>query len=113
MSYEIPQQLQYEEKIIFGLTFKQLVHAMIFVLPAFIIFVKTDFGIYFKVMVGGGLIGIACLFMFFSLLSYIRNTISWLKFREVSINQQKMFQFIGIEKIQDGNVYVSQTKKSL
>lgn len=113
MPYEIPQQLQYEEKIVFGLTFKQLIYALIFGLPAILIFIKTNLGIYIKVIFGGGLIGVACLFMFFNFSSYIRNMISWLKFREVSISQQKMFQFIGIEKIQNGNVYVSQTKKSL
>ena len=30
MSYEIPQQLEYKEKIIFGLTFSQLLYALIF-----------------------------------------------------------------------------------
>ena len=113
MPYEIPQQLQYEEKIVFGLTFRQLIYALIFGLPAILIFIKTHLEIYLKVLLGGGLIGIACLFMFFNFSSYIRNMISWLKFREVSISQQKMFQFIGIKKIQNGNVYVSQTKKSL
>lgn len=112
MPYEIPQQLQYEEKIVFGLTFKQLIYALIFGLPAILIFMKTHFSIYLKVILGAPLIGLACLFMFFNFLSYIRNMTSWFKFREVSINDPKMIQFLGIEKIKDGNVYVSQTKKS-
>ena len=111
MPYEIPQQLQYEEKIVFGLTFRQLVYALVFGLPSIMIFMKTHFSIYLKIIIGAPLIGLACLFMFFNFFSYIRNMISWLKFREVSINQQKMIQFLGIEKIKDGTVYVSQSKK--
>ncbi|MDP2909182.1 MAG: hypothetical protein Q8N77_05230 [Nanoarchaeota archaeon] len=30
MSYEIPQQLEYQEKVVFGLTFSQLAWAMLF-----------------------------------------------------------------------------------
>jgi len=30
MSYEIPQQLEYREKVVFGLTFSQLAWAMLF-----------------------------------------------------------------------------------
>ena len=112
MPYEIPQQLQYEEKIVFGLTFRQLVYALVFGLPSIMIFMKTHFSIYLKIILGAPLIGLACLFMFFNFSSYIRNMISWLKFREVSINQQKMIQFLGIEKIKDGTVYVNQSKKS-
>ncbi len=112
MPYEIPQQLQYEEKIVFGLTFRQLVYALLLGLPAILIFMKSHLSIYLKVTLGAPLIGLACLFMFFNFSSYIRNMLSWFKFREISINHQKMFQFLGIEKIKDGCVYVSKTKKS-
>ena len=38
MTYQIPQQLQYKEKIMFGLTFKQLAYASIFGFIAFVFF---------------------------------------------------------------------------
>ena len=113
MPYEIPQQLQYEEKIIFGLTFKQLIYSAIFGAPALFVFMKTHFGIYVKLAIGAPLLGLACLFMFFNFSSYIKNMTSWLKFREVSIMQPKMVQFLGIEKIKDGVIYVKAAKKSL
>lgn len=112
MPYEIPQQLQYEEKIIFGLTFKQLIYGAIFVIPALIIVLMTKFNLYIKVFIAMNLVGIAVLFMFFNFSSYLRSLISWLKFRQVSLMQPKMIQFLGIEKIENGVVYVSKNKKT-
>ena len=113
MSYEIPQQLQYEEKIIFGLTFKQLFYAAIFGLPTIFIFFKTRLDIYIRATFAVLLLGIASLFMFFNFSSYLKNIMGWAKFRELSRMDPKMIQFIGIEKIQNGVVYVGKTKKSL
>ena len=111
MPYEIPQQLQYEEKIIFGLTFKQLLYAILFLSPATIIFFKTHLNIYLKSTLAAILAVIAALLMFFDISSYFRNMIHWLRFREVSIMDQKMIQFLGLEKIENGVVYVSKNKK--
>ena len=111
MSYEIPQQLQYEEKIIFGLTFRQLFYAAIFGIPCIIIFFKTKIDIYIKVIIAAPLLGIASLFMFFNFSSYLKNILNWAKFREIKMMDPKMLQFIGIEKIQNGVVYVCKTKK--
>ena len=36
MAYQIPQQLEYKEQIIFGLTLRQVIYAIIFGLLAFI-----------------------------------------------------------------------------
>ena len=113
MSYEIPQQLQYEEKIIFGLTFKQLVYAIIFILPALIIFLKSDWNFYLKLGTCVTLIGIASLFMFFEFSSYLKDFFTWLKFRKVWLMEPKMIQFLGIEKIENGVVYVWKTKKPI
>lgn len=112
MSYEIPQQLQYEEKIIFGLTFRQLFYAALFVIPCLIIFFKTKIDIYIKVVISAILLGIASLFMFFGFSNYISNILNWTKFREMHITDPKMIQFLGISKIQNGVVYVSKAKRA-
>ena len=112
MSYEIPQQLQYEEKIIFGLTFRQLFYAAIFGIPCIIIFFKSKIDIYIKVIITSLLLGIASLFMFFNFSSYIKNILSWTKFREMRMMDSKMIQFLGIAKIQNGVVYVNKTKRT-
>ena len=46
--YEIPQQLEYKEKIVFGLTFGQLMYAMIF-LPFAVIFFRLNVAMPVKV----------------------------------------------------------------
>lgn len=111
MPYEIPQQLQYEEKIMFGLTFKQLIYAAIFIVPALIIFLKTNLDIYIKIFIATILIGLGSLFMFFSFSSYLSELLTWFKFREIFLMEPKMIQFLGIEKIENGVVYVWKTKK--
>ena len=111
MPYEIPQQLKYEEKIIFGLTFKQLVFAVIFIFPALFIFLKTSWNMYVKVTLGALLIGIAFLFMFFDFFNYLKDLISWLKFREAWLMEPKMIQFLGIETIKNSAIYIWKTKK--
>jgi hypothetical protein len=80
--YEIPQQLEYKEKIVFGLTFGQLMYAMIF-LPIAIVFFRMNipfsvkiFLIFIPVSLAGG-------FMFFDLSSKIKNWYWWYKFREI------------------------------
>ena len=113
MPYEIPQKLQYEEKIIFGLTFKQLVYSIIFIFPALIIFLKTNFNIYVKVSIAVILVGLAALFMFFSFSSYVSNMLTWFKFREILLMESKMIQFLGIEKIENGVIYVWKSKKPI
>lgn len=112
MPYEIPQQLQYEEKIIFGLTFKQLLYAAIFIIPALAIFLRTKLDIFLKIGIGIILVGIASLFMFFNFASYMKDMLSWLQFREVKLMDPKMIQFLGIKKIDKEVVYVSKTKKA-
>ncbi len=105
MSYEIPQKLQYEEKIIFGLTFKQLVYALIFLMPALFICMKTNWHIAIKGTIATLLIAIACLFMFFDFQSYLKNIFIWFKFREAFFMDKKMKEFIGVTKVENGVIY--------
>ena len=111
MAYEIPQQLQYEEKIVFGLTFKQLAYAALFIIPALAIFLRTNWNLYLKVTIGFILIGAAALFMFFNFAAYLRDFVAWYKFREAHLMDPKMIQFIGLKKIDKGVVYANKAKK--
>lgn len=110
MAYEIPQQLQYEERIIFGLTFKQLVYALSIGSPALLITFRTKMPFYAKATFLIILMAMACLFMFFNFSAYLLDLYSWLQFREASLMDLRMIKFIGIGKIQDGVVYVYKTK---
>jgi len=106
MPYEIPQRLQYEEKIIFGLTFRQLAYAAIFIVPALIIFLKTKLDLYLKIVISFALISLAAMFMFFNLQNYIKNMFSWMRFRKAGLMDKKMKEFLGIAKIEKGVLYV-------
>ena len=104
--YEIPQKLQWEEKIIFGLTYKQLAYAVIFGTPALTIFVKTNWHMFAKIIIAVFLISIGSLFMFFNLLGHLKNILHWIRFREAFLMDKKMKDFVGIERIENGIVYV-------
>jgi len=104
MAYEIPSQLEYSEKIIFGLDFKQLAYATLFGLIDFVIFFKTGFSITVKVclvllptFLGAG-------FMFFDLDKYLKNFYHWLRFRKTN----DLKKFTGIKEI---NEYVHTDKR--
>ena len=111
MAYEIPQQLQYEEKIVFGLTFRQLAYALLFGLPALAIFFRTNWILPIRVTLSLVLFGTACMFMFLSLSSSIKNLASWFQFRDIKLMDDKMIQFIGIEKIEKGVAVVNSNKR--
>jgi len=90
--YEIPQQLEYKEKIVFGLTFKQLMYAMIF-LPFAIIFFRMNISLPAKVFLIFIPVSLSAGFMFFDLSSRIRNWYWWYKFRKIkeSTKLKKLF----------------------
>jgi len=81
--YEIPQQLAYKEKIVFGLTFEQLMYALIF-LPIAIIFFKMNIQLPVKIFLIAIPVSLAGGFMFFDLLSKIKDWYWWYKFREIT-----------------------------
>ena len=93
--YEIPQQLEYKEKIVFGLTFGQIMYAMIF-LPIAIIFFKMKIPLPVKVFLMLIPVSLAAGFMFFGLLSKIKNWYWWYKFREIK-EHEKLKKLFGAE----------------
>jgi len=111
MTYEIPQQLEYKEKIIFGLTFRQLAYALGFGLLAFLCY-RNIAQFYLKFI----LIIISCLagagFMFLNLEQYLKNWRYFLSFRQAKLLQKKMDNFIGIEKVEGHLAAIKQKKKN-
>ncbi|MFH1972099.1 MAG: DUF87 domain-containing protein [archaeon] len=80
MSYEIPQQLEYQEKIIFNLTFKQCIYATIGGLIDFALFFKTGFSTTTKI----------CLMIIPTIIAI---GFIYLKFDEQIVNFYHYFQF--------------------
>ena len=77
MAYEIPQQLEYKEKIIFGLTFPQLAWASLFLPIALIIFFKTGWNLYVRGFIASIFICLAIGFMFLDLWHHAKNILLW------------------------------------
>jgi len=106
MTYEIPQKLHYEEKIIFGLTFRQLVYVPFFIIPALMIYLKSHLPFLMRIALSALLAAIGILFMFFNLLGYLKNLVSWMRFREARMTDQKMKEFLGLKKVEKQVLYV-------
>jgi conjugal transfer ATP-binding protein TraC len=104
MPYEIPSQLQYSEKIIFGLDFKQLTYATIFGLLDFAIFFKTPWSITIKVSLMIVPTMLAVGFMFFDLDRFAFNIYHWLRFR----GTENMQKYIGVKEVDE---YIHTDKK--
>jgi len=107
MAYQIPQQLEYKEKILFGLTFEQLAIAGIFSLPAIALLLGTPFPIATRVFLALIPVSLACLCMFSKLPHRIKALVKWLRYKEIKLYDEnseiskKMQEFIPIKDIKD------------
>jgi len=101
MTYEIPQQLQHKEKILFGLTFTQILWGLFFSLFIFII-VKLPIDGVSKFILAMFPSVLAVLFIFFNAGEWIKNILAYLKFRSAGMNSQSMKNLVEITKIDKG-----------
>jgi conjugal transfer ATP-binding protein TraC len=108
MAYQIPQQLEYKEKIMFGLTFKQLMYGFIFGLLSIAIFrgiPNLFLSILFTIV--PSCLGIG--FMFLNLEERLKEFYYFLRFRDPSATQ--LNAFFGVDRIEKGLIITSQKKK--
>jgi len=110
MSYQIPQQLEYKEKIMFGLTFKQLMYAFVFGLTG-ILFYKTITNPYAKysLIFTSSMLGIG--FMFLSFDKLLKNYVIFFKNRKLTKDSIKLQQFLGIKNVEEKCIILSTNKK--
>jgi hypothetical protein len=108
MAYQIPQQLAYQEKIMFGLTFKQLLYAFLFGTISLLIFRKISnltLGIILATI--PSVIGLG--FIFFDLEEKIKNYYLYCKLRKSE--NKKLAELFGIKEIKDNLIITSKNKK--
>ncbi len=104
MAYEIPQQLQHKEKIIFGLTFIQLVWALVFGLFIFFILqLDASLTVKFSFALFPSIIGI--LFVFFDLSTWIKRLFYFVQFRSANLQSKKLKKLININKVDNDVIY--------
>ncbi len=101
MAYEIPQQLQHKERILFGLTFSQIAWASLFIFIDLLIF-RLPFPMAVKSAIALFPTTVGVLFVFFDMNKWIRYISSFLKFRSAKINSLNMKQLININKVENG-----------
>ncbi len=107
--YEIPQQLEYKEKIIFGLTFQQLIYALIFFPILFVILFRINAPLSTRISIAIFPFAIACGFIFLNLSFHVKNWIIWFKSREVK-TKEKMERWFYIKEIKN-NLIITKNKK--
>lgn len=110
MAYEIPQQLEYKEKIMFGFNFKQLAYLFIFTPILFVIFFKTTWhnGIKISLMSIFGGLGIG--FIFLELDKHITNWFYWFKSKRLELDH-KLASFIPIKEVSNGLIVTKDNRK--
>ena len=100
MAYEIPQQLQHKEKIIFGLTFSQIMWASLFLFALLIIF-RLSISLTSRFIIASIPLTIGILFVFFNFNKWLSYIISFIKFRSATLNSKNMKKLVEIKKIEN------------
>jgi len=111
MAYEIPQQLEYKEKIAFGLTFKQLAYALFFGFIAFVIHKRMELLTLKWTLISISLL-LGSAFMFLDIEKHFKNWKHFLTFRKAQLLDNKTKKFIGLQKIEGSLAHIKQNKKS-
>ncbi len=110
MSYEIPQSLQYKERIIFNLTLDQLLYATGFGIASFLVYAKTHFSIPVRISLALVPASIGLMFMYLNLWQRISNFYAWFKFRKATMFDDRMKKYLKLNAIENSCYYV-QTKQ--
>lgn len=104
MSYEIPQQLQHKEKIIFGLTFSQLGWTALWGgFTLVIIMGPGSLNLKLSIAILPAVLGV--LFVFFDLATWVRNIARHLRLRHIHLGSERMRQLFPLKKVGDNTVY--------
>jgi len=102
MAYEIPQQLQHKEKILFGLTFGQLGWSALFGFIILIIILSGSGTSRFFFAIFPLIFGI--LFVFFDLSVWLSHLLRFVRFRHAFLGDQKLKDLVEITKIEDDSL---------
>ncbi len=110
MAYQIPQQLAYKEKIMFGLTFKQLLYLFLFGSISLVIFRKCS-NLTLSVILASipSLLGLG--FIFFNFDQHIKNYYIYFRCRKLLFGDSRLEKFLGVKSIKENVIVNFQNKK--
>lgn len=106
MTYQIPQQLVYKEKILFGLTAGQLAYAFPFGFLSLFTFFKSGLPMILSIPIVIILASLGSLFIFFNFGTFLKDFVRWMKFREASKGSQKLQKLIAVQDIAEDYIHV-------
>ncbi len=109
MAYEIPQSLQYKERIVFNLTLQQLLYAVSFGFVAFLIYAKLPFSNYARGALALIPAGLGLTFMYFDLWEHLKNYWAWYKRQIITKYGADMKRYLKLNGIKE-SCYLVQTK---
>ena len=104
--YEIPQQLEYKEKIVFGLTFEQLFYALIFFPIIFSIFFKLQASLEIRIFLSSVPALLAVGLMFFDLLTHLKDWYTWLRTRSLN-TEEKLEKVLALGEIKNNLIFAN------
>lgn len=111
MSYEIPNNLKYEEKLFFNLSLKQSIWLALFVIPAGLIFLKSPLGLEINATISIVLVLFGIGFAFFNLKEHLTTTYHFLtEPRQLGYLDEKMANFVEVKEISDDIVFLNNGK---
>ncbi len=110
MSYEIPQSLQYQERIVFNLTLEQFIYAAGFGLFAFFLYAKLPYGIPARIAIACIPAGIGLLFMYCDLWAKMSDLWAWYRFRKATMFDPQLKKYLKLNAVEN-NCYHIQTKQ--
>jgi len=111
MSYEIPQSLQYKEKIAFNLTFEQLIYATVFGLPALFLFAKLPYSRTVRILIALIPVCIGLAFMFLNIWEHFLNIFHWYKFRKADMFDAKMKAYLQLQAVHQASYFLGLQKE--
>lgn len=100
MSYEIPQELQYKERIVFGLTMQQLVYAALAAFPILLI-MRTSLDIWLRVVVSLCIATVGLLCIYADLPRKVVQYVRYLRDKSLTRWDAKAIKWLGINGIQE------------
>ena len=104
MAYEIPQQLQHKERIMFGLTFVQLGWAVLFGTITLVI-LTSRLSLNLKLCLAIIPFVLGMMFIFFDLGTWVRNGARYLRFRESHLGTKRMERLVPIKKVENDMIF--------
>jgi hypothetical protein len=109
MSYEIPQELQYQERIVFGMTLEQMIYATI---AAFCILLvmRTRIDMYVRIGLSCILTAVGLLFIFGNLRQRAQDLWFFLRNRQFSRYSKTMRDWSGAVSVEKDHILVQKGK---